>query len=77
MPRPIDKSFIGKKWVFYDKLNDKGKVVKNNAKLVAKGYSQEEGIDFDETYAHVARLEELVSYLHVHVFMISNFTKWM
>ena len=54
---PIDHPIIGTKWVFRNKLNEKGQVIRNEARLVAKGYNQKEGIDFDETYAFVARLE--------------------
>ena len=38
-------------------MDENGNVVRNEARLVAKGYNQEEGIDFDDTYAPVARLE--------------------
>jgi len=38
-------------------MDENGNIVRNKARLVAKGYNQEKGIDFDETYAHVARLE--------------------
>ena len=57
--RPQNHPIIGTKWVFRNKLNDKGEVVRNKARLVAKGYAQEEGIDFDETFAPVARLESI------------------
>ena len=57
--RPSNHPIIGTKWVFRNKLNEKGEVVRNKARLVAKGYNQEEGIDFDETYAPVARLEAI------------------
>ncbi|KAL4348382.1 hypothetical protein GQ457_17G011120 [Hibiscus cannabinus] len=55
--RPHDKSTIGTKWVFRNKLDESGNIVRNKARLVAQGYTQEEGIDFDETYAPVARME--------------------
>ena len=57
--RPRDNSIIGTKWVYRNKLDEKGNVIRNKARLVAKGYNQEEGIDFDETYAPVARLEAI------------------
>ena len=50
---------IGTKWVFQTKLDESGIIVRNKDKLVAKGYNQEEGIDYDETYALVARLEAI------------------
>ncbi|KAK8609283.1 hypothetical protein V6N13_061732 [Hibiscus sabdariffa] len=57
--RPHDKSTIGTKWVFRNKLDESGNIVRNKARLVAQSYSQEEGIDFDETYAPVARMEAI------------------
>ena len=48
---------IGTKWVFKNKMDELGVITRNKAKLVAKGYNKEEGIDYDETYAHVTRLE--------------------
>ena len=57
VPRPKDKNVIGTKWVFRNKLNEDGKVSRNKARLVCKGYSQEERIDYGETFAPVARLE--------------------
>ena len=40
-------------------MNEQGEVVRNKARLVCKGYSQQEGIDYDETYAPVARIEAI------------------
>ena len=48
---------IGTKWVFQNKQDDQGVVVRNKTRLVAKGFSQVEGLDFGETFAPVARLE--------------------
>lgn len=63
VPRPRNRSVIGTKWVFRNKLDEQGIVTRNKARLVAKGYSQEEGIDYDETYAPVARLEAIRMFL--------------
>ena len=57
--RPSDKPVIGVKWVYKTKLNLDGSVQKNKARLVAKGYSQKPGIDFNETFAPVARLDTI------------------
>lgn len=57
MPRPKDKNVISTKWVFRNKLNEAGEVIKNKARLVCKGYSREDGIEYEETFAPVARLE--------------------
>uniref|UniRef100_A0A2N9IWC5 CCHC-type domain-containing protein n=1 Tax=Fagus sylvatica TaxID=28930 RepID=A0A2N9IWC5_FAGSY len=64
-PRPKDHSVIGTKWVFRNKKDEEGIIVRNKARLVAQGYNQEEGIDYGETYAPVARLE---AYTHVTCF---------
>lgn len=58
-PRPNHQSVIGTRWVFRNKLDENGKVVRNNARLVAQGYNQKEGIDYEETFAPVARLEAI------------------
>jgi hypothetical protein len=58
-PWPTDHNIIGTKWIFKNKSDEHGIVVKNKARLVAEGYTQIEGIDFDETFAPVARLESI------------------
>ena len=50
---------IGTKWVFRNKLDENGKVTRKKARLDCKGYAQEEGIDYGETFAPIARLEGL------------------
>ncbi|GJY19543.1 copia protein [Tanacetum coccineum] len=52
-------TIIETKWVFRNKLDENGIVSRNKARLVAQGYNQQEGIDYDETYAPVARLESI------------------
>jgi hypothetical protein len=61
--RPEGKNIIGSKWIFKNKLNEQGQVVRNKARLVYKGYAQIEGLDFDETFTHVARLEAIIMFL--------------
>ena len=63
VPRPKDKNVIGTKWVFKNKFNQDGQVIRNKDKLVCKGYDQVYGIDFEETYAPVARLEAIRMFL--------------
>ena len=57
IPKPQDQSTIRTRWVFKNKQNEDGKIVRNKAKLVAKGYNQEFRIDFKESFAPDARLE--------------------
>ncbi|KAK1652490.1 hypothetical protein QYE76_070295 [Lolium multiflorum] len=55
------RNVIGTKWIFKNKQDEFGNIVRNKARLVAQGFSQVEGIDFGETYAPVARLESIRS----------------
>ncbi|CAL2234204.1 unnamed protein product [Prunus armeniaca] len=57
--RPSDKPVIGVKWVYKTKLNLDGSIQKHKARLVVKGYAQKPGIDFNETFAPVARLDTI------------------
>ena len=50
---------IGTKWVYRNKLDEHENIIRNKARLIAKNYNQEEEIDFDETFAPVARLEAI------------------
>ncbi|GKA94017.1 retrovirus-related pol polyprotein from transposon TNT 1-94 [Tanacetum coccineum] len=59
VPQPKNMTIIGTKWVFRNKLYENGVVSRNKARLVAQGYNQQEGIDYDKTYALVARLESI------------------
>ncbi|GJU95683.1 putative ribonuclease H-like domain-containing protein [Tanacetum coccineum] len=54
---------IGTKWVYRNKKDERGVVVRNKARLVAQGHRQEEGIDYDEVFAPVARLEAIRIFL--------------
>jgi hypothetical protein len=72
VPRP-NQNVVGTKWVFRNKQDEHGVVTRNKARLVAKGYSQVEALDFNETYAPVARLESiriLLAYATYHGFKL-------
>ncbi|GJX49122.1 putative ribonuclease H-like domain-containing protein, partial [Tanacetum coccineum] len=60
---PNGKRAIGTKWVYRNKKDERGVVVRNKARLVALGYRQEEGIDYDEVFAPVARIEAIRIFL--------------
>ena len=62
--------------VFRNKLNEQGEVIRNKARLVAQGYSQQEGIDYNETFAPVARLES-IRLLISFVVQNNHYIKWM
>ncbi|KAI3685741.1 hypothetical protein L6452_34999 [Arctium lappa] len=54
---------IGTKWIFRNKRDERGIVIRNKARLVAQGYTQEEGIDYEEVFAPVARIEAIRLFL--------------
>ncbi|GKE20443.1 putative ribonuclease H-like domain-containing protein [Tanacetum coccineum] len=60
---PSGKKAIGTKWVYRNKKDKRGIVVRNKARLVPQGYKQEEGIDYDEIFAPVARVEAITIFL--------------
>nr|GEU43129.1 hypothetical protein [Tanacetum cinerariifolium] len=63
VPRPDQVMVITLKWIYKVKLDELGGILKNKARLVARGYRQEEGIDFEESFASVARLEAIRIFL--------------
>ncbi|GJS36552.1 reverse transcriptase domain-containing protein [Tanacetum coccineum] len=66
---PHGMKVIGTKWVYRKKRDERGVVVRNKARLVAQGYMQEEGIDYDEVFASVARIEAIRLFLAFASFM--------
>ena len=58
-PKPTSHKSIKIKWVFRNKLDESSIIVRNKARLVTKGYNQEEGINYYETYTPIARLESI------------------
>jgi hypothetical protein len=72
VPRP-KQNVVGTKWVFRNKQDEHGVVTRNKARLVAKDYAQVTGLDFEETFAPVARLESiriLLAYAAHHSFRL-------
>ncbi|KAL0534310.1 hypothetical protein IC582_028600 [Cucumis melo] len=59
VPKPPHVNIIGTKWIFKNKIDEQGRLIRNKTRLVAQGYSQIEGLDFGETFAPTARLEAI------------------
>lgn len=59
VPRLEGVNIICTKWIYKNKYDESGNVTRNKARLVAQGYTQIEGVDFDETFSPVARLESI------------------
>nr|GFA26228.1 putative ribonuclease H-like domain-containing protein [Tanacetum cinerariifolium] len=66
---PYGKRAIGTKWVYRNKKDERGIVIRNKARLVAQGHTQEEGIDCEEVFAPVARIEAIRLFLAYASFM--------
>ncbi|GJR33058.1 putative ribonuclease H-like domain-containing protein [Tanacetum coccineum] len=66
---PNGKKAIGTKWVFKNKKDERGIMIRNKARLVAQGHRQEEGIDYEEVFAPVARIEAIRLFLAYASFM--------
>ncbi|GJR32826.1 retrovirus-related pol polyprotein from transposon TNT 1-94 [Tanacetum coccineum] len=77
VPRPEGKTIIKTKWIFKNKKDESSLVIQNKERLVVVGYCQQEGIDYDETFAPVARIEAYAYFLHVLLIRISRSFKWM
>ena len=77
VPKSKDKNVFGIKWVYRNKLDENGEVTRNNAILVSKGYAQEEGIEYGETFDPIARLEGVRTLLAYSTYKIFKFYQWM
>ncbi|GJZ23009.1 retrovirus-related pol polyprotein from transposon TNT 1-94 [Tanacetum coccineum] len=69
VPKPHGKTIIGTKWIWKNKMDENGIVNKNKTRLVAQGYNQHEGIDYEETFASVARLKAIRIFLAYAAYM--------
>ncbi|XP_052623709.1 uncharacterized mitochondrial protein AtMg00820-like [Lactuca sativa] len=77
VPKPQGKTVIATHWVFRNKMDEDEIVIRNRARLVAHGFFQLEGLDYDETFAPVARLEAIRLFLAFPPSRTTKFTKWM
>ncbi|KAL0536296.1 hypothetical protein IC582_025239 [Cucumis melo] len=59
VPKLAHANIIGTRWIFKNKIDEQGRLIRNKARLIAQGYTQIEGLDFGETFAPVARLEAI------------------
>ncbi|GKB92394.1 retrovirus-related pol polyprotein from transposon TNT 1-94, partial [Tanacetum coccineum] len=66
---PKGKHAIGTKWVYRNKKDERGIVVRNKARLVTQGYTQEKGIDYDEVFAPISRIKAIRLFLAYASFM--------
>ncbi|GJY01764.1 retrovirus-related pol polyprotein from transposon TNT 1-94 [Tanacetum coccineum] len=69
VPKPHGKTIIRTKWIWKNKMDENGIVIKNKERLVAQGYNQQEGINYEETFAPVARLEAIRIFLAYAAYM--------
>ncbi|GJW57739.1 retrovirus-related pol polyprotein from transposon TNT 1-94 [Tanacetum coccineum] len=74
--RPLCKNVINMKWLWKNKRDEENTVIHNKALLVAKGYTQKEGIDFEESFAPVARLEAVRLFVNNCCTQYFQFTRW-
>ena len=75
---PNGMKVIGTKWVFKNKRDERGIVIRNKARLVAQGYKEEEGINYEEVFEPLARTEAIRLFLAYASYMgFTVYIKWM
>ncbi|GJT72254.1 retrovirus-related pol polyprotein from transposon TNT 1-94, partial [Tanacetum coccineum] len=72
VPAPYGKTIIGSKWVFRNKRDETNIVIKNKARIVSQSHNQQEGIEYNETFAPFARLEAIKIFLAFATYMNST-----
>ena len=77
VPRPKEKSVVTSKWIYKIKHAADGSIEKYKAIFVARRFSQKDGIDYEETFAPVARYTSIRSVLALAAVMNGRYTKWM
>ena len=65
VPRPSGKNIVGSRWVFKIKHNSDGSIQRYKSRLVAQGYTQVDGVDYNEVYSPVARFSSIRSLLAI------------
>ena len=75
--RPSNQSVIETRWDFRNKMDENDIIVRNKASLVAQGFNQEEGIDYEETFVPVVRLEAIRMLLAFAILKTLFCIKWM
>ncbi|GKC22398.1 putative ribonuclease H-like domain-containing protein, partial [Tanacetum coccineum] len=74
---PDGKQVIGTKWVFRNKRDERGTIIKNKARLVAQGYRQEEGVDYDEVFAQLPKLKQIRLFFGIASLWGFTVYRWM
>ncbi|XP_076951275.1 uncharacterized protein LOC143624546 [Bidens hawaiensis] len=74
---PVGKKALDTKWVFHNKQDDTGVIVRNKARLIVRDFRQVEGLDDTEVYAPVARIEAIRILWHILPIWDSRFIRWM
>nr|GEZ20103.1 retrovirus-related Pol polyprotein from transposon TNT 1-94 [Tanacetum cinerariifolium] len=74
--RPLCTNVINLKWLWKNKRDEENTVIRNKSRLVAKGYAQKEGVDFEESFAPVARLEAVRLFIAYAAHKSFLFIRW-